>query len=189
MLLDNNNSEINTKNDNKKLGSKFARFAPWIVLISLALFAFGMSAIPGASSDAMSRTLVDFLLHRLDHIINMIKNEPDWVLYLYLDSVIRSFAHFIIFFFMLILLVFAYKTFIKNKHLTILCAYGTTFIFACLDEFHQSFVAGRTSSTGDIITDMIGSSLAVILIFAVLILKRVIKWLALGWKTTSKKHN
>ena len=32
-----------------------------------------------------------------------------------------------------------------------------TFLYACFDEFHQSFVLDRSSSFGDIFTDMIGA--------------------------------
>lgn len=34
-------------------------------------------------------------------------------------------------------------------------------IYACLDEWHQSFIPGRTSSFGDIINDLIGALLAI----------------------------
>lgn len=51
-----------------------------------------------------------------------------------------------------------------------LVAYGLTFAFALSDEWHQSFVSDRTGRVDDVITDMVGALIGLVL-----------AWVALTW--------
>ncbi len=62
-----------------------------------------------------------------------------------------------------------------------LFAGGFCVIFACLDEYHQSFVAGRVSDPHDILIDSIGILIGVILIRIICYIgrKTIFSWLVL----------
>jgi len=49
--------------------------------------------------------------------------------------------------------------------LTIVCAFGAAFAYACLDEWHQAFVPGRSSSFYDVLVDSSGMIVAMILAY------------------------
>ena len=50
-----------------------------------------------------------------------------------------------------------FKNKLKNKELLFILIF--TFIYAVSDEFHQSFIKGRTASIKDVIVDFIGSGI------------------------------
>ncbi len=47
----------------------------------------------------------------------------------------------------------------KTQLFILLCSFGCSFIYACSDEWHQSFVIGRTASFLDVCADSIGALL------------------------------
>ncbi len=47
------------------------------------------------------------------------------------------------------------------------CAALVSFVYACTDEFHQTFVAGRAGQFTDVLIDMTGALIALALIFLV----------------------
>jgi VanZ family protein len=73
---------------------------------------------------------------------------------------VQKLGHLILFTF----LCFSYFKATKKIGLSILL----TFLFALSDEFHQSFVPGRSSSFSDIIVDMIGASISGIFLWKIL---------------------
>ncbi len=81
-----------------------------------------------------------------------------------LNVPIRKCAHASIYF-VLSILVMIFMTQVKNKKIwylniiTILIC----FIYACTDEYHQTFVIGRTGKISDVLIDMIGVILGCLL--------------------------
>lgn len=55
-------------------------------------------------------------------------------------------------------------THVKNLHLALVCLSFCS-LYGLSDEWHQSFVAGRTASVFDWLADSLGAALAVILLF------------------------
>ena len=53
-----------------------------------------------------------------------------------------------------------------NLGLAALCAFTFSLLYACTDEFHQSFIPGRSATVRDVLIDCIGIALSVLLITA-----------------------
>lgn len=80
----------------------------------------------------------------------------------YLNYPIRKLAHMFIYF------VLACITFIALKNTTKIKKLGITtiiicFIYACTDEFHQMFISGRTGNFLDVIIDVVGASIYILM--------------------------
>lgn len=84
----------------------------------------------------------------------------------------RKFMHSGVYF-VLALLVFNFiNTFdINKKYFKYLWTLIFVFLYACTDEYHQTFVSGRTAEFSDILLDTLGGTIAIILI--ILITKNV----------------
>ena len=80
--------------------------------------------------------------------------------------------HLAIFFTFTFFLTLSIKTKNLNKK-TIAIIFLISLIYAISDEFHQLFVIGRFASIKDIIIDMIGSSLAILILKILEIFKKI----------------
>ena len=80
--------------------------------------------------------------------------------------------HLAIFFAFTFFLTLSIKTKNLNKK-TIAIIFLISLIYAISDEFHQLFVIGRFASIKDIIIDMIGSSLAILILKILEIFKKI----------------
>ncbi len=92
-----------------------------------------------------------------------------------LNRPLRKVAHASIYFVLGILLVIFMKFFhIKRYYLYSLII---SFLYACTDEFHQKFVAGRTASIKDILIDTVGCIVGLVLFYMVeqILIRRRVK--------------
>ena len=77
---------------------------------------------------------------------------------------IRKFAHFSLYFILSILFMSFFISFNKfNLKTIILISILLCFIYAITDEFHQTFITGRTGQFSDVIIDTIGASVGSII--------------------------
>jgi len=78
-----------------------------------------------------------------------------------LDFVVRKIGHLGVFGILARLLAraFAESTFWSWKRIFV-CSLVTAFLYACTDEYHQSYVADRHASPADVVIDTLGSWLA-----------------------------
>lgn len=76
---------------------------------------------------------------------------------------IRKGAHMFLFFVLAILLWFAFTALIQKRSLRALCTVLSCAVFAALDEFHQTFVPGRSGEIRDVLVDLSGSLIALLL--------------------------
>lgn len=77
---------------------------------------------------------------------------------------IRKSAHLIEYFILTLLTVSLLKEYTKNERKIIISSLIFCFLYACTDEYHQSFIIGRTSAFKDVLIDTIGG-LTFILIY------------------------
>ncbi len=77
---------------------------------------------------------------------------------------LRQGAHLLLFFTLSVLFLLFCFTFPMQWYLSVLCTVFFGFLCAIGDEFHQSFVPGRTAQWSDVVHDMQGVVLGVILI-------------------------
>lgn len=85
-----------------------------------------------------------------------------------LNKPLRKFMHSTVYFVLAILLFNCFRIFkikpSKNASFSIIIS----FLYACTDEYHQTFVDGRTGQISDVIIDTLGAICGVICIFIIL---------------------
>lgn len=102
---------------------------------------------------------------------NDLKNVPMLgVIFAYIP--IRKCAHFFLYFVLGIFTWSFFKCFCKKPYLL---SIGTCYLYACLDEFHQLFVKGRSGTITDTIIDLFGCITALSAINMFKFIKGVIK--------------
>ena len=137
------------------------RFIIWsIITVVIMLIIFFMSAQPADNSQEQS-DLVLWLLHK----IGMAENITDSGEAFFLFVSIRKIAHMTIFF----ALAFSMNIAIYNvRHFTNSTTETITligsYIYAALDELHQTFVPGRAGMITDTMIDLIGIVIAILIL-------------------------
>ncbi len=129
--------------------------------VGLTALIFFFSSQDGGTSGALSETILNFLL-RLFGV------KPDAAWYSQLHHLLRKLAHLSVFG-TLGALYYASYQFAMPK-IAWLPAVLTAFLYACIDEYHQSFVSGRGAALRDVLIDTTG---AAIFITAVLLIRYV----------------
>lgn len=136
----------------------------WLLVCALICAIYILSGQNGAVSHRLSRGMVKKtgIFMELPDIVKHYIMKLD----LSYDIVLRKTAHFSLFFSLSVLLYFTIKQYIRKhaKALTIICCMA----LAGMDEYHQTFIRGRTACITDIIIDTVGSicGLLLVMIFA-----------------------
>ncbi|MBD7913360.1 MULTISPECIES: VanZ family protein [Clostridium] len=131
----------------KKEITRWTLFMLWITVI------FIMSQLPGDKSSEQSQLVVKlFSIIGLD--LNGYFGEMGTL-------IVRKGAHFTEY---LILFILTYRVLIlyMEKNMSRLLAIVFVFLYACSDEFHQSFIIGRTAAFTDVLIDTSGGIFACI---------------------------
>lgn len=135
-----------------------------IISIVMMIVIFSFSNQNGETSYGVSSFVLDILKNiniNIDKHIPLINNSADYTL--------RKIAH-ITLYFILGIFVSCSTLFIKKNgkgyHIfgisSIIC-----FMYACLDEFHQTFINGRTGQFKDVGYDAIGFVSAILLVISI----------------------
>ncbi|MCK9478855.1 MAG: VanZ family protein [Firmicutes bacterium] len=133
------------------------RFVLWVLTLVVASVIFVLSSQPAAQSDKVSYTVTEAIVNAMPGS-QEISCEEKHDIVRQLDSKIRKFAHFFLYFMLGIFLTGAilYKTYIIDKK-TVGLAIAICFVYAVSDEIHQFFVDGRSFQIKDIFIDTCGS--------------------------------
>lgn len=83
----------------------------------------------------------------------------------FLNFIIRKSAHITEYFILTLLTISLLKEYTKKERRILLISIIFCFLYATTDEFHQSFVAGRTRTFKDVLIDTSGGILALIIYF------------------------
>ena len=73
-----------------------------------------------------------------------------------INFLVRKSAHIIEYFILTLLTVSLLKKYTKTNTLIILISLIFCFLYACTDEYHQSFIIGRSASFKDVLVDTSG---------------------------------
>lgn len=92
------------------------------------------------------------------------QNQKEEQLIEKLNQPLRKCMHASVYFVLSILIFNCLKTFKISGWKTVIIPIGIAFLYACTDEFHQLFVAGRTSQFTDVLIDTFGAILGVTMI-------------------------
>ena len=142
-------------------------FLPAILLMYMI---FSFSAQEGEISSTVSYKVSHIIVETADHVFDM--GMDDYQISYFatkINSVTRKLAHMTEYFLLAIAVSFPLYVYGLHGILLMILAGGICIAFACGDEYHQSFVAGRAASMKDVGIDSIG-------VFIGIILVRIIGW-------------
>ena len=142
-------------------------FLPAILLMYMI---FSFSAQEGEISSTVSYKVSHIIVETADHVFDM--GMDDYQISYFatkINSVTRKLAHMTEYFLLAIAVSFPLYVYGLHGILLMILAGGICIAFACGDEYHQSYVAGRAASMKDVGIDSIG-------VFIGIILVRIIGW-------------
>ena len=140
-----------------------------ILAVAVAVTIFVLSSEGEALSDLRSGGVTEAILSVLGVLKGLDGQERRAVILQY-NFLVRSVAHVVIFFVLALVSCFFWKFLgVKRPCLITLI---TSLVYAVLDEIHQIFVPGRTFEFEDILLDLLGITLAVVLFSLIIYLKR-----------------
>lgn len=135
-----------------------------ILLLSLMVAIFLLSAQPADDSSLTSSHFAEFFAHVLFHDYDSLSSEFQEQAVSGLTFIVRKTAHFSEY----ALLGFLWYLFLKNTRNGMLLSLALTFLYAVSDEFHQLFVAGRSGQLRDVMIDTTGGLFGICLAFVLL---------------------
>lgn len=129
----------------------------WFLSFSWMGLIFSLSHQPGSASSELSQGLLIYLLEGFQKVLPNVSTDSQ-LLHLFL----RKGAHFFAYMVLGILLMNAFRTMklFQIRHAFI--AFGIAVLYACSDEFHQTFIPGRSGQISDVILDALGAATGII---------------------------
>ena len=144
------------------------KVAVWLPVIMILLFIFGFSSQDGEESGGLSRKAADILVSAAEKVdIVELDDSKRQQLIEDMQYPIRKLAHMTEYG---VLATFVYIALAVDGliwRFTGFAAVGMTFIFAGADEFHQTFVPGRCGAFSDVLIDMTGALIFIIVCTAI----------------------
>ena len=134
-----------------------------LMLVGTFFLIFGFSSQNAEKSSGVSKKVSEGIVEITNK--NKAKKEKNKIVKT-IEPIIRKLAHFSIYTvvgFLLMSLCFTYKISI-NKKIIISLIIG--FIYACSDELHQTFVAGRSGEARDVLIDTLGVLVGICISYA-----------------------
>lgn len=140
---------------------------PFSFLPALAMMyiIFSFSGQTGTESGNLSHKISYGIVSMADRILD--KNLSEWEKHAYADKIelpVRKLAHMTEYFILAICLSFPLYVYGVRGFSLFILAGLLSVGFACTDEFHQSFVAGRGPSKRDVMIDSAGALFGIILV-------------------------
>ena len=134
----------------------------FIILFVWLGFIFIMSNTSSSESTRQTKSLINNIVNTTNKI-NIIDNIDINTATKKLFTPIRKIAHITEFFILSIIVIILLKNKIIDYNKLLLISMSICFIFACIDEYHQTFIPGRSGQFSDVLIDMIGVIFACIL--------------------------
>lgn len=141
----------------------------WILVISWMTVIFAFSAQEATTSKKTSSSLITAVVHFFDTDNSLTKQQIEDIVE-NMTVIVRKGAHFTAYAFLgllLALLLGQYNIFGLKQ---LLLSVFTAFLYACSDEFHQTFVKGRSGELRDVGIDTAGALCGALFIIAITVL-------------------
>ena len=164
-----------------KTPNKYRKYIPWILAALVVLLSFLMSGMSSADSHSVSGTLTQRVIRFLRPLIDFFRESPDWQIYNETNFILRKAVHVITYFLLTLFISLGIRGITDNKVKVYVGACIAVLVIAAVDEFHQSFVAGRGASAFDVFIDMMGAASAFALVAVWRLTNIVLAWLRRGW--------
>ena len=135
-----------------------------IIIIMWMNIIYVFSATPSKESNIKSSEITEIIVEPIYNNSN-IKNKYTFEdIIKKANKIFRKFAHATVYLVLAVLLNIYILLIINNKiYFYNLLSIVICFLYACTDEFHQTFVVGRTGQFSDVLIDTIGSLLGCLL--------------------------
>ena len=147
------------------------------ILVLLLILTFGMifnfSNQDSEKSGSTSQKVTEAITKDIKSIQKLNKNEKAKVIDK-IEDVIRKIAHFSLYALIGFLLMALFSTYNINEKNKIISTIIIGAIYAISDEFHQSFISGRSGQVSDVFLDTLGVTVGGL--FILLIIKTVKKF-------------
>lgn len=147
------------------------------ILVLLLILTFGMifnfSNQDSEKSGSTSQKVTEAITKDIKAIQELNKNEKARVIDK-IEDVIRKIAHFSLYALVGFLLMALFSTYNINEKNKIISTIIIGAIYAISDEFHQSFISGRSGQVSDVFLDTLGVTVGGL--FILLIIKTVKKF-------------
>ena len=138
----------------------------WALVILWAAAIFSFSAQPATQSDKTSEGFTKKIVRILDVADRLTETEIDTIAK-NLNHFVRKGAHFCAYALLCVLIYLLLKEYgFKNIH-AMLFAVSMSGLYACTDEFHQTFVDGRAGQIRDVGIDTLGAIFGVSVFYVV----------------------
>ncbi len=134
----------------------------WILVASLMIFIFSMSAQPAVESSETSGNTIRAILKIIYPAFNNMNEAEQQNIVDQNQHFIRKTAHFSVYTLLGILVSLAMAQHIQRFSLI---SYGIGTLYAVSDEIHQLFVSGRSCQPSDILLDSAGVALGCLMVF------------------------
>ncbi len=136
----------------------------WALAVVCAAAIFYFSAQPAAESNGLSRGIVKYIVDSAVALMNIkLASAEKWQLISNINSVGREYMHGVVFF---VLGLTVHKAVTASGYpgrSAMAISLALCLLYALVDETHQLFVPGRAFQLRDLITDAVGSSIAVLI--------------------------
>ena len=131
---------------------RFVLPAGWYYVI------FGFSAQPASVSGALSDWLLYRLLESWSAMFRSLTEEGRTAVVEFLSYYERKGAHMFLYFVLVGLLLFALWPWLTSAPKRAAAAMAVCVVLAALDEFHQTFIPGRSGQPSDVVVDLMGAA-------------------------------
>jgi len=130
----------------------FKRKTPWLLVLVWMGLIFFLSSQQAADSNQLSAGITKFIMDLISGIFPGLSPQVQW-----LNHIVRKNAHFIAYFVLGLLHINALVLNGKKSRKAFLMALAISFLYAVSDEFHQTFVPGRSGELRDVMIDTAGA--------------------------------
>lgn len=141
----------------------------WILVVSCMGTIFFFSGQEAKDSDSSSIGFITVFV-RLFDVCDVFSETEIQEFSQSLNGIVRTGAHFTIYAVLGFLLCLLFHEYNFSRSKAIIFAVISSFLYACSDEFHQSFVPGRSAQISDIAVDTSGALCGAVLALFILIL-------------------
>lgn len=136
-----------------------------LLVISWMGLIFSFSSDTGVDSTKKSD---GFVIRTVEAILGKelsMAEKEKWTTYL--EVPVRKGAHFSEYLILGVLVVINLFEYIQDKRKAALISFLISFLYACSDEVHQLFVAGRSGQLSDVLLDTIGAVVGILIVVIV----------------------
>lgn len=145
----------------------------WLFVILWMWVIFSFSAQPATESDEISEGFTKKIVRVIDFADQLSEKEIDLIAD-NLNHIVRKSAHFCAYALLSLLVALLLKEYNFVRHHAMILAVVISGLYACTDEFHQTFVPGRSGEIRDVGIDTLGAIFGVLtLYFVSFVVKRI----------------